>query len=99
MDNNKSMYVGNGKPFITKGNIAFKFSICWEDLKAYLATEEGMAACKEAGKTSKHYIQLVAFPLKEENKRDYQTHSVKLDTYKPENKQEAPAPNEPEWLK
>lgn len=93
--NQKSFYVGNAQIKNLNGQVdpAFKIqldlSMLWKFLKEE-KSELDPAKYSWTDKTGFEHktIKLVAFPLKEENKNDYRTHSLKIDLFVPEKKNE-----------
>ena len=84
----KIHYVGGAKPFIVNGNLAFKINLCFSDLREAMNSGEVNDSIFTSDKSGRTYINLVAFPMKEESQSDSQTHSLKVDTYKPKVKEE-----------
>ena len=98
MENQTSIYVGNGK---TIGQDGLKIQLDLTQLFAYTKTAEAkehMRKYTDKNGVDHTTINLAVWPLKEA--RQYSTHSVKVDTWKPDpNKaaptQTAPAPQAP----
>jgi len=87
MSETKPVYVGNAVVKEVNGKQMVKLSINIAQLKEAATTEEWKEAVFESQKGNK-YLKLVCFEMKPENQKDWQTHSVKLDTYKSEEKKE-----------
>lgn len=93
--NDKPIYVGNGKMIYSQSGDGLKISINLNQLWDALKTEEGKAAVFKSDASGYTYVNLVAWPLKPENVDEKRTHSVKLDTWKPdENREQAKAERE-----
>ena len=79
------IYVGSAKQ-LDKGGLSMELNLT--QLMRFLKSEDSKEFVKEF-KTkdgNQESIKLVAWPLKEP--RDYQTHYIKVNTYKPESKKE-----------
>lgn len=90
----KKMYVGSAKE-LPKGGISVQLDLTelWgftqEDAKEFIKSYFDKS--KKEHKT----LNLEIWPLKEENKTTWRTHSVKISTYVPEKKAEAIQQPEP----
>lgn len=84
----KSMYVGSGKKLPKDG---FKLQLNLTQLWDYTQGEgkEFIKSFKDKSGKENKTIDLAIFPMKEENQTEYRTHSAKIDTWKPESKQQA----------
>lgn len=87
-DNSKPIYVGNGKMIYSQSGDGLKLSINLNQLWEALKTDEGKAAIFKSDTSGYTYVNLVAWPLKAENVDERRTHSVKLDTWKPNESRE-----------
>jgi len=76
-------FVGSGKILTLEDNTGFALNICISDLFEMCTTDpDVMQYIYESKKTGKKYIQLVAWPLKENTSDNFRTHSIRIDTYK-----------------
>lgn len=85
----KKMYVGSGMKLPKDG---FKIQLDLTDLFGFTQGEakEFINSYKDKNGKEHKTINIVAFPMKEENQTKYRTHSVKIDDWKPEAKKEDP---------
>lgn len=83
MSETKSVYVGNALVKEMNGKQMVKLSISLSQLKEAASTEDWNEAVYES-QTGNKYLKLVCFEMKPEHHKDWQTHSVKLDTFKAE---------------
>ncbi|MBK9723370.1 MAG: hypothetical protein IPO78_17540 [Saprospiraceae bacterium] len=90
----KSLYVGSGQKIPKEGiKIQLDLTQLWEYTKGEAALKIKEYKDKN-GKVHKT-IDLVIFPLKEENQNQYRTHSVKIDTWeKPTNEAKEQSDND-----
>jgi len=88
----KSIYVGNAKGIKNKQGEIFGYKL---NIDLTVINENREFITEWTDKHGKTHEQIVidCFPLKPENVTEYKTHSVKINTWKPEkaNKQESQA--------
>jgi len=80
MADKKELYVGNAQT-LPKGGLKIQLDLTklWEYTKGEAAIK--IKEWKDKDGNSHKGIDLVIFPLKEENQTQYRTHSVKIDTW------------------
>lgn len=82
------MYVGNGRiGKFDSINVQLDLTALGEYIKGDAASKVKEWTDKQ-GKVHKT-INLVVAPMKEENQTEYKTHSVKIDTWKPDKNRES----------
>lgn len=89
MNEAKSIYVGNAKSI---GKDGFSIELNLSQLKAFLESAESKEHVRTYnGKDGENRtLKLVAWPLKEP--QQYRTHSLKVDTWKPNSNQQTQQP-------
>lgn len=88
-DNDKPAYCGNGREITTStGKTGLKIELDLTELGAFLKDtgDEFTRTWKGRDGTEHRCIRLELWPMKPENVTEYKTHSLKVDTWKPDGK-------------
>jgi hypothetical protein len=88
MSGEDHVYVGNGKMIqLPSGAVGMKVQVDLTELEIALSRDDVQESLRKwKDKTGKEHeaIGLVIWPLREGNANEYKTHSVKVDTWKPD---------------
>ncbi len=83
MSDKKEMYIGSGRHIGNNGlKVQIDLTKLWELTKG--EAKDKIKAWKDKAGVEHKSIDIVIFPLKEENKSEYRTHSVKIDNFVPD---------------
>ena len=86
-DQQESMYCGNAKEMTTAtGKVGIKLQLDIDDLGRHLreGAKEHIREWTDRSGNRHRTIKLAIWPMKPENVTEYRTHSVKIDTWKPD---------------
>ena len=86
-EHNESMYCGNAKEMTTaRGGVGIKLELDIDELGRHLreGAKEFIREWTDRQGVRHRTIKLAIWPMKPENVTEYRTHSVKIDTWKPD---------------
>ena len=95
-EQHESMYCGNAKEMATaRGGVGIKLELDIDELGRHLreGAKEHIREWTDRSGNRHRTIKLAIWPMKPENVTEYRTHSVKIDTWKPDPSKAKRAPD------